>query len=257
MTSKFLLALLLIISTPCLIIAQKNNTQEDRQPTDKDIYHGYLPNGMAYYVRKNVSPKKRAVMYLVERAGSLQEDDDQSGLAHFVEHMAFKGTRTYPKNELVSYLQKSGVKFGADVDAHTAFDQTSFELVLPTDSMEVFNKGLDILTDWAGFITFDPTEINNERGVILEEARVREKTASGRLFNQTLALEYNDSRFAKRLPIGKEDIIKNVRPESITKFYYDWYRPDEQAVIVVGDFNPRQVVQGVKETWAALQTDAN
>ncbi len=254
MMSKFLRAMLLFFLAAGTLSAQQTTiSDEDRQPVDKDVYHGYLPNGLAYYVRKNVSSKKRAVLYLVERAGSLQEDDQQQGLAHFVEHMAFKGTRTFPKDELISYLEKSGVKFGADVNAHTSYNQTSYEMLLPTDSMQVFNKGLDILTDWAGFVSFDPAEINNERGVILEEARLKEKTANGRMNNQTIAMEYNNSRYDERLPIGKEDVIKNVKPEAIVKFYRDWYRPDEQAVIVVGDFNPRKVVQLLKEKFSVLQ----
>lgn len=257
MIPKFLSGMLLFfLATGTLSAQQKTINDEDKQPIDGEIYHGYLTNGLTYYVRKNVSPKKRAVLYLVDRAGSLQEDDDQQGLAHFVEHMAFKGTRTFPKNELISYLQRSGVKFGADVNAHTSYNQTSYELVLPTDSMQVFNKGLDILTDWAGFVTFDPAEINTERGVVLEEARVRLKTANGRLNNQTMALEYNNSRFAERTPIGKEDVIKNFAPETLTKFYHDWYRPDEQAVIIVGDFNPRQVVQLLKDKFSVLQNPA-
>ena len=254
MKLKFLLTLLLLISATAILFAQETiKGDDDKQPVDKEIYHGYLPNGLAYYVRKNGFPKKRAVLYLVERAGSLQEDDDQQGLAHFVEHMAFKGTRTFPKDELINYLQASGVKFGADVNAHTGFDQTSYELLLPTDSMQVFNRGLDILTDWAGFVTFDAKELNSERGVILEEARLREKTAGGRMNSQLLTTEYNNSRFAERLAIGKEDIIKTVSAETLAKFYHDWYRPDEQAVIIVGDFNPRQVVQLLKEKFSVLQ----
>jgi zinc protease len=254
MKFKLLLTLLLFVSATTVLFAQITTVNDrDKQPMDDAIYYGHLPNGLTYYVRKNVSPKKRAVMYLVERVGSLQEDDDQQGLAHFVEHMAFKGTRTFPKDEIINYLQKSGVKFGADVNAHTGYDQTTYELFLPTDSMQVFNKGLDIMTDWAGFVTFDPNEINSERGVILEEARLKEKTADGRMNMQTIAMEDNNSRFAERLPIGKEDIIKNAKQETLLRFYHDWYRPDEQAVIVVGDFNPRQVVQMIKDKFSVLQ----
>jgi zinc protease len=257
MKFKFLYALLIFVSATHILSAQEAIiTDADKQPMDKEIYHGVLPNGLTYYVRKNVFPKKRAVMYLVERVGSLQEDDNQQGLAHFVEHMAFKGTRTFPKNDLINYLQASGVKFGADVNAHTSYDQTYYNLLLPTDSMQVFNKGLDIMTDWAGYVTFDPAEINSERGVILEEARLKEKTASGRMNLQTLGMDYNNSRFTDRLPIGKEDIIKNATQADLLKFYHDWYRPDEQAVIVVGDFNPREVVKLIKEKFSVLQNPA-
>jgi zinc protease len=254
MKLKLPVILLLFIHVSISLVAQPTPVREaDRQPMDEEVYHGFLPNGLAYYVRKNAAPKKRAVLYLVERAGSLQEDDDQLGVAHFIEHMAFKGTRTLPKDELISYLQKSGVKFGADFNARTSFDQTSYELTLPTDSMQVFKKGLDILTDWAGFVSFDANDVNSERGVILEEARLREKTANGRMNSQTAALEYNHSRFAERPVIGTEEIIKNVKPETLLRFYRDWYRPNEQAVIIVGDFNPRQVVQLLKEKFSVLK----
>ena len=246
-------SLLCVLATVITTAQQKVTNTADLQPMDDAIYHGYLPNGLAYYVRKNVSPKKRAVLYLVEKAGSLQEDDDQLGLAHFTEHMAFNGTRNFPKKELIDYLQKSGVKFGADVNAHTSYGQTVYELGLPTDSMQVFNKGLDILSDWAGYVTFDEDEVNQERHVILEEARLREKTANGRMNNQTMALDYNNSRFSVRSPIGTEESIKNAKPALLKKFYHDWYRPDAQAVIIVGDFNPRQVVQLIKEKFSALQ----
>ncbi|MBS1527626.1 MAG: insulinase family protein [Bacteroidetes bacterium] len=236
---------------------QTTNETVENQPIDHAVYHGILPNGLTYYVRKNESPKKRAVMYLVEKAGSLQENDDQLGLAHFVEHMAFHGTRNFPRNELVSYLQKSGITFGADVNAQTAYDQTCYQLILPTDSMQVFEKGLDILTDWAGFLSFDAEQTNSERNVILEEARVKLKTANGRMNMQTMAMEYNNSRYAYRLPIGTEDIIKNCSPEALTKFYRDWYRPDLQAVIVVGDVNAREVVKMIKEKFSVLKNPDN
>ena len=133
-------------------------------PVDPDVIIGKLPNGLTYYIRKNVEPKNRAELYLVNKAGSVLETDDQQGLAHFTEHMAFNGTRDFPKNELVNYLQKAGVKFGADLNAYTSFDETVYQLPLPTDSVKVFEKGFDILADWAGQVTFDPKEIDAERG---------------------------------------------------------------------------------------------
>jgi zinc protease len=235
----------------------KNGDEVQSQPMDMAIYYGHLPNGLTYYVRKNVAPKKRAVMYLVEKAGSLQEDDDQRGLAHFVEHMAFKGTPNFPKLELVSYLQKSGVTFGADVNAQTTFNQTCYQLTIPTDSMQVFNKGLDILADWAGHLSFDPGEINSERNVILEEERMRLKTAAGRMGMQTLAMDYNNSRFSDRLPIGTEESVKTIQADAFRKFYHDWYRPDAEAIIVVGDFNPSKVVQMIKDKFSSLQNPEN
>ena len=224
---------------------------------DKAIHYGVLPNGLTYYVRKNLSPKNRAVLYLVERVGSIQEDDKQLGLAHFVEHMAFNGTKDFPKNQLVDYLQKSGVKFGADVNAHTGYDQTIYELTVPTDSMQVFNKGMDVLLNWAGYLSFDPDEVNNERSVILEEARLRGKNANERMSSQTIPIAFNNSRYAFRLPIGQEDIVKNCTAEELRQFYHDWYRPDDEAIIVVGDINPNKAEELIKERFAVLQNPVN
>ncbi|MBC7655009.1 MAG: insulinase family protein, partial [Oligoflexus sp.] len=150
-------------------------------PTDSSVVIGTLPNGLTYYIRKNVEPKNRAELYLVNKVGSIVETDAQQGLAHFTEHMAFNGTRDFPKNELVSYLQKAGVRFGADLNAYTGFNQTVYQLPLPTDSTAVFEKGFDILSNWAGYVTFDNNEIDQERGVIIEEDRQRGKNAQERM----------------------------------------------------------------------------
>ncbi len=226
-------------------------------PVDPNVIIGKLPNGLTYYIRKNVQPKNRAELYLVNKAGSVLETDDQQGLAHFTEHMAFNGTRDFPKNELVSYLQKAGVKFGADLNAYTSFDETVYQLPLPTDSVKVFEKGFDILANWAGYDTFDPKEINDERGVVLEEARLRGKNAQERLSQQILPVILNNSRYAIRLPIGKEDILKTFKPETIIRYYHDWYRPDLQAVVAVGDFDPKRVEQLIKDNFSALKNPPN
>src|ERR1700754_1206439 len=138
-------------------------------PVDKQVIIGKLPNGLTYYIRQNTEPKNKAELYLVNKAGSVLETDDQQGLAHFTEHMAFNGTRDFPKNDMVSYLQKSGVKFGADLNAYTSFDETVYQLPLPTDSVDVFEKGFNILANWASYVTFDPKEVDSERGVVLGE----------------------------------------------------------------------------------------
>jgi len=226
-------------------------------PVDPDVIIGKLPNGLTYYIRKNTEPKNRAELYLVNKAGSVLETDAQRGLAHFTEHMAFNGTRDFPKNELVNYLQKAGVKFGADLNAYTSFDETVYQLPLPTDSSKVFEKGFDILADWAGHVSFDPKEIDSERGVVLEEERLRGKNAQERLQNQILPILLNNSRYAERLPIGKEDILKTFKPETIKSFYHDWYRPDLQAVIAVGDFDPKRVEQLIKDNFSELKNPAN
>lgn len=234
-----------------------HKVEADLLPHDPDVIIGKLPNGLTYYVRKNTEPKNRAVLYLVTKAGSVLEADDQQGLAHFTEHMAFNGTRDYPKNELVNYLQKSGIKFGADLNAYTSFDETVYQLPLPTDSDKVFANGLNILANWAAYQSMDPKEIDAERGVVLEEARARGKNAEERLNNQVWPILLNNSRYADRLPIGKEDIIKNFTPDKITAFYHDWYRPDLQAVIAVGDFDVPSVIRAIKEDFGAMKNPAN
>jgi len=238
-------------------VALKTQIKGELLPVDSGVIIGKLPNGLTYYIRKNTEPKSRAVLYLVNKVGSILETDDQLGLAHFTEHMAFNGTRDFPKNELVSYLQKAGVKFGADLNAYTSFDETVYQLPLPTDSVKVFEKGFDILANWAGYQTFDPKEIDSERGVVLEEERLRGKNAQERLQHQILPVLVNNSRYADRLPIGKEDILKNFKPESIIRYYHDWYRPDLQAVIAVGDFDVRRVEQLIKDNFSALKNPAN
>jgi len=226
-------------------------------PYDPDVLAGRLPNGLTFYIRKNAEPKNRAVLYLVTKVGSVLENDDQQGLAHFTEHMAFNGTRDYPKNDLVNYLQKSGVKFGADLNAYTSFDETVYELPLPTDSDKIFAHGFNILANWAAYQTMDPKEIDSERGVVLEEERAGGKNAEERLRNQTLPILLNNSRYALRIPIGKEDIIKNFKPATISSFYQDWYRPDLEAVIAVGDFDPAAVLAAIKYNFSSLQNPTN
>lgn len=225
-------------------------------PVDKAVIIGHLPNGLTYYIRKNTEPKNRAELYLVNKVGSVLENDPQQGLAHFTEHMAFNGTRDFPKNQLVDYLQKSGVKFGADLNAYTSFDETVYQLPLPTDSVKLFEKGFAILANWAGYVSFDTDQINSERGVVLEEERLRGKNAQQRLQQQWLPIVLNNSRYAQRLPIGKVDILNNFKPETIKSFYHDWYRPDLQAVVVAGDFDPKRVEQLIKDNFSALKNPA-
>jgi zinc protease len=233
------------------------NTNAAVLPVDPEVIIGKLPNGLTYYVRKNTEPKNRAELYLVNKVGSVLETDDQQGLAHFTEHMAFNGTRDFPKNDMVSFLQKSGVKFGADLNAYTSFDETVYQLPLPTDSVAVFEKGFNILANWAAYQTFDPKEIDAERGVVLGEKLANGKNAQERLSNQTYPVLLNNSRYALRIPIGKEDILKTFKPEAIKSFYHDWYRPDLQAIIAVGDFDPERVVELIKRNFSSLQNPAN
>ncbi|WEA04027.1 M16 family metallopeptidase [Mucilaginibacter sp. SJ] len=213
---------------------------------------GHLSNGFTYFIRHNEAPKDRVVMYLANKIGSIVETDDQRGLAHFMEHMSFNGTKHYPKNELVDYLQKVGVRFGADINAYTNFDETVYQLPLPSDKPDVLANGLQIMRDWAQDATLDPTEIDKERGVVLEEKRLG-KGASERMRRQYYPVLLNGSRYSQRIPIGTDEVLNGFKPEAIRQFYHDWYRPDLQGLIVVGDIDVDQMEQLVKAKFSDLK----
>src|SRR5689334_13630852 len=177
-------------------------------PLDPAIRMGKLPNGFTYYIRKNTEPKNRVQLYLVNKVGSVLEEVNQCGLAHFMEHMSFNGTTHYPKNDLVHYLQQSGVRFGADLNAYTSFDETVYQLPIPSDSPALLHNGLLIMRDWAANATLDSGEINDERGVVLEEKRLG-KGAQERMRTKYLPVILNDSRYSDRLPIGTDSVLNN------------------------------------------------
>ena len=226
--------------------------QEKPLPLDPAVRTGKLANGFSYYIRHNEEPKKRVVFHLANKVGSVLESEDQRGLAHFMEHMSFNGTKHFPKNELVNYLQKSGVRFGADLNAYTSFDETVYQLPLPTDNPELLQKGVAIMRDWAQEASLDPVEINKERGVVLEEKRLG-KGAQERMRRQYWPLILNNSRYAVRIPIGTDEVLNNFKPETIRRFYQDWYRPDLQALIVVGDVDVNQMEQTIKRQFGSLK----
>src|SRR6202012_1813809 len=207
MKMRFLFALGLAVTTISITNAQTI-------PFDAAVRTGKLANGFTYYIRHNEEPKNRAVFYLVNKVGSVLESDDQRGLAHFMEHMSFNGTTHFPKNELVSYLQKAGVRFGADINAYTSFDETVYQLPLPTDNPDVLKNGIEIMHDWAHGATLDPTEIDKERGVVLEEKRLG-KGAADRMRTKYLPVILNNSRYASRIPIGIDEVLNNFKPETI------------------------------------------
>lgn len=221
-------------------------------PLDPSVHTGKLANGFTYYIRHNEEPAKRVQFYLVCNVGSVLEDDDQQGLAHFMEHMNFNGTRHFPKNELVDYLQKAGVQFGADLNAHTGFDETVYQLPLPTEDTSLVNNGLQIMRDWAQEATLDPVELDKERGVVLEEERLG-KGAKDRMSRQYLPMMVNDSKYAYRLPIGKDSILLHFTPAVIRRFHHDWYRPDLQALIVVGDIDVAAIEKEVRQLFSDLK----
>jgi len=221
-------------------------------PVDPQVRVGKLPNGVRYYVRRNGLPKQRAELRLVVNAGSVLEDDDQRGLAHLVEHMAFNGTSHFAKKELVDYLESIGMRFGADVNAHTGFDETVYELTLPTDTASVLVKGVQILEDWAHNVSFDQQEIDRERGVVVEEWRLG-RGAGARMRDKEFPVLFQGSRYADRLPIGDKNIIEHATRDQIVRFYKDWYRPDLMTVVAVGDFDPAQMVARITKHFSALK----
>jgi len=224
----------------------------DPLPTDPAIVQGTLGNGLRYFVRRNEKPQHRAELRLVVRAGSILEDDDQRGLAHFVEHMAFNGTSRFPKQAIVSFLEKSGMRFGADLNAYTGFDETVYMLKIPTDTAALLNTALDVLQDWASVITFDSTEFKKERGVVIEEWRTG-RGAGQRIQDKQLAVQFRGSRYAERLPIGSEGSLDSATHAAITRFYREWYRPDLMAVIAVGDFDPAEMERAIKARFGGLK----
>ena len=244
----FVLTVLTLIGFNSLF-AQEN--LEKPIPVDPKVRVGKLDNGITYYIRENAKPENRAELRLVVDAGSILEDDDQQGLAHFMEHMAFNGTKNFKKNELIDYLQSVGVKFGAHLNAYTSFDETVYMLRVPTDSAEVMNTGFQILEDWAHQVTLDEEQIDTERGVVIEEWR-RGLGASERMRQEWFPVAYEDSRYAERLPIGKKDVLDNFSYETLEKFYEDWYRPDLMAVIVVGDIDPDEMESKIKEQFSKV-----
>ncbi len=239
------------ISSPDTLASAIDTDDDAPLPFDPATIRGTLPNGLSYYIRENHEPKDRAELRLVVNAGSILEDDDQLGLAHFVEHMAFNGSKHFAHNRLIDYMEHVGMEFGPDVNAHTSFDRTVFMLTVPCDPDSILDTGLEILRDWAGSLNFSPEEIDKERGVVIEEWR-RGLGASQRVRDQMLPVLYEGSRYAERLPIGKKEVLENFPHEALTRFFHDWYRPDLMAVIAVGDFDSARIEKGIQNLFADL-----
>lgn len=227
-------------------------------PIDTNVRIDTLANGLVYYLRRNTEPMNRAELRLVINAGSVLEDDDQLGLAHFLEHMLFNGTERFPEMELVNFLERTGMEFGPDVNAYTSFDETVYMLQIPTDSTEIVENAFQVLEDWASAATLSDEEIDKERGVVVEEWRLSDQNASGRIRDQILPILLADSRYEHRLPIGDTTIIKNAPPETVRRYYNTWYRPDLMAVVAVGDFDIDQYEALIREHFSNLTnpTDA-
>jgi zinc protease len=225
-------------------------------PIDPNVKIGKLSNGLTYYIQKNAKPEKKVELRLVVNAGSVLEEADQRGLAHFMEHMGFNGSKNFPKNELVNYLQKTGVKFGADLNAYTSFDETVYILPIPSDNPETVEKGFTVLEDWAFNNLMDKNEIEKERGVVLEESRLS-KGANERMRRQYFPRLFNGSRYAERLPIGNDTVLRTFKPETLQRFYKQWYRPNLMAVVVVGDIDPVEAEKKIKAHFGKFTNPAN
>ncbi len=224
-------------------------------PLDPEVRSGVLDNGLHWWIESNTEPENRAVFRLAVDVGSVLEDDDQRGLAHFVEHMAFNGTTNFPDNELITYLESVGTQFGPHLNAHTSFDETVYKLTVPTDDAEVFDTAFQVLEDWSHGIAFDDEQIEKERGVVLEEWRTRNLGAGGRINEQTIPAMFAGSPYVDRLPIGTEDSLTTFEPDALRRFYTDWYRPERMAVIVVGDFDLDAVQAKIEQHFGGITAD--
>ncbi len=225
-------------------------------PLWPEVKKGKLANGLTYYILKRAKPEKRAFLWLAVNSGSTQEEEDQRGLAHFVEHMAFNGTKRFPKADIINYLEKIGMGFGADLNAETNFDDTTYKLTVPTDNAEYVGKGLDILHDWAGDILFENEEIEKERGVVIEEWRLGQGLGM-RLLNKHFPVMFKGSLYATRLPIGTPEVIKGAKRERLVAYYKDFYRPDLMAVIAVGDVDPAAIEKEITARFGDLKNPAS
>ena len=235
------------------IVAQDNPAA--KLPFDANVVKGKLDNGLTYYIRENKKPEKKVELRLVIKTGSIMEDDDQQGLAHMAEHMAFNGTKNFKKNDIVSYLQSIGVEFGNDLNAYTSFDETVYILPIPTDQPSNLDKGFQILEDWAHQVTYFDEDINSERAIILEESRLG-KSGEERMFKKVYPEYFKGSKYGQRLPIGIDSIIKTFDPTAIRRFYQEWYRPDLMAVVVVGDISKEAAMKYINKHFAGLKPTA-
>lgn len=221
-------------------------------PLDTAVAAGVLPNGLRYYVRANRKPEQRAELLLAVRAGSVLEQDNERGLSHFLEHMAFNGTKNFPHQALIDYMESIGMRFGSDLNAGTGYDQTVYMLTVPTDSAPQFRRALQILEDWAHQISFEDAEIDQERGVIVEEWRLG-RGARRRIWDQQSKVLLEGSRYADRNPIGDTGVIRHFPHKLIKEYYRRWYRPDLMAVVAVGDFNRDSVARQIKTQFAGFK----
>src|SRR3954466_609893 len=230
--------------------AQQSSSQGPL-PFDPAVTVGTLSNGMRYYIRENHKPENRAELRLVVNAGSVLEDEDQRGLAHMVEHMAFRGTTHFPGNQVSSYLESVGMRYGPDINAFTSFDETVYMLTIPTDTAAIVDKGFQILSEWAHNLAFEPSQIEKERPVVIEEWRLGQG-AENRMQNKWFPVLFTGSRYGERIPIGDKRILGTYTPATLRRFYDTWYRPDLMAVVAVGDFDKKQIEALIRQYMGAI-----
>lgn len=252
---KVLKSMLVLFLFPAIMFAQEIK-ETSAIPFDPKVKKGTLKNGITYYIRKNSKPENKVDLRLIVNAGSVLENEDQQGLAHFMEHMNFNGTKRFPKNQLVDYLQSIGVKFGQHLNAYTSFDETVYFLPIPSDDAEKLEKGFQIIEDWAFNANLTPEEIDKERGVVLEEYRLG-LGADKRMQDKYIPKMMYNSQYANRLPIGKKEVLENFTYDKLINFYKDWYRPNLISIIVVGDIDENQMEQKIKEHFEKYKNPAN
>jgi zinc protease len=254
---KFFLILLGFVVLNWNGIAQEFTDLSQPIPPDSTIRTGVLNNGLTYFIKHNEEPEERASFYIYQNVGAILENDDQDGLAHFLEHMAFNGTTTFPGKSMLDMLERNGVKFGADINAYTAKDETVYNISrVPTTNIELLDSCLLILRDWSDRLALTEEEIDAERGVITEEWRTRQNS-NFRIRAQMAPAIYNGSKYAERDVIGELDVIKNFKPEVLRSFYYDWYRTDLQAIAIVGDIDAAEMEKKVIALFSAIPAVEN
>ena len=244
-----------ILSSLSVIFLMSVNGYGQNIPVDPSVRIGTLSNGMKYYIKKNALPEKKVEFRLAINAGSILEDENQRGLAHFMEHMNFNGTKNFPDNKLVDFLQSIGVKFGQHLNASTSFDETVYMLPVPLDKPGNLDAGLKVMEDWAFNATLSDKQINKERGVVLEELRLGLGPGKRMADKYLLKLLYK-SQYAERLPIGKKEVLKDFKPDLIRQFHHDWYRPDLMAIVVVGDVNVDEIEKKIKDNFSKYKNPA-
>ena len=255
MKLKRILVSVIVFATALAGFAQQ--MQMPSIPVDKDVRIGKLSNGLTYYIRHNNWPEHRAEFYIAQKVGSIQENEDQRGLAHFLEHMCFNGTTHFPGDNLLRWCESIGVKFGTDLNAYTSIDQTVYNISnVPTARRSAVDSCLLILRDWAGDLILDPTEIDKERGVIHEEWRMR-TSAQMRLLERNLPKLYPGCKYGLRMPIGLMSVVDNFKPKALRQYYEKWYRPDNQGIIVVGDVDVDYIEAQIKRLFSDAKVPAN